>query len=491
MMLKHPNLALLSLAFSAIATSRAQEDPATKACQLLAETLPGLVFFPGTSNYTSDNFHYGASSTQNSTCTVEPSTNDDVSAILKIVGREDVRSPFAVKGAGHTSNVGFSSTTGVMVSLVKFDQITVNDASTTVTVGPGATWDQVYVKLEPLNLTVVGGRIPGVGVGGLLLGGGYSWFTDQFGLAVDNVVSYDLVLPNGTLVQVTDYSQPDLSFALKGGYNNFGIVTAFTLKSHPINGIWGGTLSFSANDSEQVFSAVERFSMNNSDPKAALILTYVNVVGLGPLLVADVIYGEPVEQPPAAFEEILSLPLEGNTAKSRTLTDFTLEEFTVLLSPQIGYTQHVIPTLHYTVPILRAMKTQVDAALAKAIADGRSVASVGMNCEPYINDFAHSVDSAYPHSPSRPVTPGNPLSFYNDVSDRDYFEQLMRGMSEAIQAVTIQEGQGRRDDIHYPNYALGDTPVELIYGENLPRLREIKGRVDPEDVMGLSGGFKV
>jgi FAD/FMN-containing dehydrogenase len=68
-----------------------------------------------------------------------------------------------VKGGGHSSNVGFSSTTGVMISMAKFDQITLNKRSNTVKLGPGATWDQAYTKLEALNLTVIGGRIPGVG----------------------------------------------------------------------------------------------------------------------------------------------------------------------------------------------------------------------------------------------------------------------------------------------------------------------------------------
>lgn len=60
---------------------------------------------------------------------------------------------------------------------------------------------------------------------GLLLGGGYSWITDQYGLGIDNIVAHDLVLPNGTFVTVTASSHPD---ALKGGLNNFGIITTFT-----------------------------------------------------------------------------------------------------------------------------------------------------------------------------------------------------------------------------------------------------------------------
>lgn len=62
--------------------------------------------------------------------------------------------------------------------------------------------------------------------------------TNQHGIASDNVVSFELVLPNGTFVEVTQRSQPDLFFGLKGGLNNFGIVTGVTLKTYPTGDIW-------------------------------------------------------------------------------------------------------------------------------------------------------------------------------------------------------------------------------------------------------------
>jgi len=64
-------------------------------------------------------------------------------------------------------------------------------------------------------LKVVGGRIQGVGVGGVILGGGYSWLTSRHGLAIDNMIEYELVQPNGNVVLVNDHSYPDLFFGLK------------------------------------------------------------------------------------------------------------------------------------------------------------------------------------------------------------------------------------------------------------------------------------
>ena len=77
-----------------------------------------------------------------------------------------------MKGGGHSTNQGFSSTPGVQISLTRFNETIVNSEDGTVDVGPGLTWDQVYTALNSTEVNVVGARIPGVGVSGATLGGG-------------------------------------------------------------------------------------------------------------------------------------------------------------------------------------------------------------------------------------------------------------------------------------------------------------------------------
>jgi FAD/FMN-containing dehydrogenase len=89
---------------------------------------------------------------------------------LRII--DETRTPFAVKGGGHATNPGFSSTTGVQISMTRFNQVFVNEADSTVEVGAGLTWDSVYQALNGTGLNVVGGRVSGVGVAGFALGGG-------------------------------------------------------------------------------------------------------------------------------------------------------------------------------------------------------------------------------------------------------------------------------------------------------------------------------
>ena len=91
-------------------------------------------------------------------------------------------------------NPGFSSTTGIHISMRRFDQVTYHSNNQTVHVGSGLVWNDVYKALDPHNITVIGGRFSGVGVAGLLLGGGYSWKSNQFGLGIDNIFEYEVIV---------------------------------------------------------------------------------------------------------------------------------------------------------------------------------------------------------------------------------------------------------------------------------------------------------
>ena len=77
-----------------------------------------------------------------------------------------------MKSGGHTTNPGFSSTPGVQIALSRFNCTKVNAEDMTVEIGPALTWDEVYQALSPAGMSVIGGRVPGVGVAGLTLGGG-------------------------------------------------------------------------------------------------------------------------------------------------------------------------------------------------------------------------------------------------------------------------------------------------------------------------------
>ncbi|KAK5633005.1 hypothetical protein RRF57_008719 [Xylaria bambusicola] len=109
-------------------------------------------------------------------------------------------------------------------------------------VGSGCLWNQVYRELQKHNRAVVGGRAGSVGVGGFLVGGGNTWFTAQRGWGCDNIVAAEVVLTDGEIVIADRSNYSDLIQVLKGGGNNFGIVTRFTLTTVRFDQVWGGIL---------------------------------------------------------------------------------------------------------------------------------------------------------------------------------------------------------------------------------------------------------
>jgi len=150
----------------------------------------------------------------------------------------------------------------------------------------------------------------------------------------------------------------------------------------------------------------------------------------------------------------------------------------------------MIPNVKYTLPIVNEIQTQINITYLQALMDNRSVITVILGVEPFVGAFDFATPSAYPHSPNRQVTPANPFITFSNLADVEYFHDLLWKMSNAIQAFAVSQGQSRWGDIHFPNLALDDTPKNLLFGSNIPRLKQIKHAVDPKNIMGLTGGFK-
>ena len=127
----------------------------------------------------------------------------------------------------------FSSTTGIQISMARFSQVLYDEQKELVKVDAGCLWDQVYSKLAPYNRNVIGGASSeGVGVGGWLLGGGYSLKSNRYGLGIDNVVQYEVVTPDGRVRKVTAKQEGKLFQALRVSMNLTRIckrLTVFTL----------------------------------------------------------------------------------------------------------------------------------------------------------------------------------------------------------------------------------------------------------------------
>jgi FAD/FMN-containing dehydrogenase len=146
----------------------------------------------------------------------------------------------AVRGGGHNGAGLGTNDDGLVIDLSPMRGVRVNPAARTVRVEGGATWGEVDHATHAFGLAVPTGIISSTGVGGLTLGGGHGYLTRKYGLTIDNLLSADLVLADGSLVTTSEEAYEDLFWAIRGGGGNFGVVTSFEFKAHPVSTIIGG-----------------------------------------------------------------------------------------------------------------------------------------------------------------------------------------------------------------------------------------------------------
>lgn len=301
----------------------------TSCCGQLAQLLGPKVFFPNSSTYLATEAAYWSlqEAELSPTCIVVPSTAEDVSTTVStIAGNEGC--PFAIKGAGHAPQAGAANIdSGVTIDMTGLASVTVSENNTLASVGAGASWLDVYLYLDGLGVAVAGGRNAAVGVGGLTLGGGISYFAPREGWACDKVINLEIVLATGAIVNANATARPDLWRALKGGSNNFGIITRFDFQTFPQGGLWGGSLTQSINSSDEVFEAFANIaSAPQYDPYASLVtgLTF-NSTSQQWALSHLATYTKPVADPPV-FEALLAIkPVLQNTLKLTNLSTLTNE----------------------------------------------------------------------------------------------------------------------------------------------------------------------
>lgn len=195
-----------------------------------------------------------------------------------------------------------------MVALEKFDKVKVNAES--VEVGPGLTWYDVYAALEPYGRAAIGGRLKTIGVPGLSLIGGFHYFNNKYGYAMDNVLSYDVILGNGTQVVANKTSHPDLFWALKGGANNYGIVTKFTLKTYAIPKVSTTIQVFNESGIPDFLTAVCNIvKLDEKDPIAAGMVATVQYNATTKVASASLLgVQEGVSKPPSQFANFSAIP---------------------------------------------------------------------------------------------------------------------------------------------------------------------------------------
>ncbi|KAI1261351.1 hypothetical protein F5Y18DRAFT_440462 [Xylariaceae sp. FL1019] len=283
---------------------------------------------PNTTSYINEEATFWSSTEQLSpTCMFLPETPEQVAKAVGLFVQYDCA--WSIKGGGHSAIPGAANIhDGILMPMEKLKRLDISEDEKTVVVGAGNLMQDIYHGLDPYNLTAMIGRYQEVGLG-VALGAGFSYLVNKNGLAVDNVVNYEVVLANATIVNANATSNPDLFQALKGGSNNFGVVTAFTLLTEPTEGsIYGGILYYNETYLDQVSDVIYDYHVRQSvvDPLTHALPQYgYNGSTNTSISFNPVVYNRAVNAYPEILQPWLDIPTYENTAKNRQYEDLSVE----------------------------------------------------------------------------------------------------------------------------------------------------------------------
>jgi len=165
----------------------------------------------------------------------------------------DSEALLSIRGGGHNIAGSAVCDGGVMIDLSLMKAVQVDERARTARVSPGATLSDLDQATLQVGLATPVGINSTTGVAGLTLGGGFGWLSRKYGMTIDNLIGVDVVTADGQLVRADEAQHPDLFWALRGGGGNFGVVTSFDFRLHPVPAeILAGLLVYPAEQGQQL-----------------------------------------------------------------------------------------------------------------------------------------------------------------------------------------------------------------------------------------------
>lgn len=452
-------------------------------------------------------------------CVFAPKTAQDVAGAMRILVATNTR--FAMRSGGHMPNPGANNVNGgVLIGLDQLNstRIAQVDGVEVAQVGPGLRWAQVYEWTSSSGKMVNGGRysyvylfsqnvrrcmlmVPfrPVGVGGLLLGGGLSYFSSQNGWASNLVQQFEVVLANSSIIYVSKRSYPDLYWALKGGSSNFGIVTRYDLKTFPLNDIYAGFLDQDAAHIPDLLKATAEYvtpvTGGSLDARTAIdVSIFFNATSRLFSTTTSIFCNASVSVAPPALVNFTKIPTTiPTTVKRRTYVDFETDteysadrSFRQLFRASSLKAQPAVVNFAYDIFKTKAETLKaVPGLIAVFIYQPLSVALMRAS-------RANGGDALNLNPADGPIMAFILNVAWNNAADDVYVNAWAKDVLDTMDAEA--KAKGFFHPFIFLNDAKPDQRVFANYGKgSFPRLRAAAAKYDPDQVFQKldAGGFKV
>ena len=379
----------------------------------------------------------------------------------------------SVRGGGH--NVAGKAVTegGVMIDLAPMKQVRVDPDAHTITAEGGVTWGELNEAAHVHGLATTGGVISTTGIAGLTLGGGIGWIMGRYGLAIDNLISAQIVLASGEIVTVSGDQDPDLFWAIRGGGGNFGVATELTYRAHALPSVLGGAVIHPLPAAIELLGFYREFTATLPDDLTAFAAFRHAPDGSGMKLCAVALchVGPDESQAEADIEAV------------RAFGPPVMDLVQRMPYPVVNtLVDDAFPrgTFNYW---KSAFLTDLSESAVAILTDAFQNSPTTM-CALIIENFHGAATRVSPTATAFPHRqPGYNciiISQWADAADtvagtqwaRDTFDALRPHMADAAYVNYLDQDDAER--------------VAAAYGPNYPRLVELKGRYDPDNTFRLN-----
>ncbi|GLA62930.1 hypothetical protein AtubIFM56815_005444 [Aspergillus tubingensis] len=432
---------------------------------------------------------------------VRVTSADEAAIVVRFATRHDV--PFAVKGGGYSTSGASTTHGGIVLDLCRLREVYVYPDSLVLAVQGGALWKDVDVAAAQYKLAVVGSTLNQIGAAGATLGGGYGWLTGEYGLAIDNLLWVRLILADGTIVIASEEQHPDLFWAIRGAGQCFGVAVELGLRAHiQDHHVFAGTLLFNPDKLPTLVNFANQFE-TITDGRQGFWFGFAMQPSMTECSVLVVVFYNGTQ---AAAQKFFSPILSLESLKSGTqMLPYDSLNGVLDRASFVAHRGHRSRVdIKYPADMRVGPRKSLRGSNITLPLDVAFVLSIYEAFDSLLKNYPQTRDSRLlfellpnlqlakvPNDATAYASRGHyynvsTLFEWNEAHLDDKIRALQKNLMDRIGVLAGIERQPNYNMSEhgtglYANYAGHDVPIKRIFGENLPRLRELKKKYDPHN----------